>query len=275
MSDSRPIVWLAGYPGSGNIKAQIALANLLFGRVTSITDLDAKIPPMTVQFRLPSSPGSRSENYVCTHLVATDGLINCGPIAGIIYVLRDPIDAGISSAGYLLPRAIDFAEATQEQIEAARATLVDFYMRFGTYEPYLAYGYGTWSSHVLSWLNLAVIHKIPFHIIRFSDMREHGGDVLRAATKFLGLESTDAQITDALDNWSLPRSKELEEKAIRTRERSRFYKPRLDAAYRRGWRYHGAGDAGAGRNRLNAAQWQSARFIFGPMADAMNLTIGA
>ena len=274
MSDPRPIIWLAGYPSSGNIKAQIALANLLFGRVTSITDLDAKIPPMTVQFRLPSSPRSRDENYVFTHLVATDGLINCGPIGGIIYVLRDPIDAGISSAGYLLPRAVDFGTATDGEIEAARATLVDFYMRFGTYEPYVAYGYGTWSSHVLSWINLAVIHKIPFHIIRFSDMREQGDAALRAAAKFLGLEPTNAQIADALDNWSLPRSRELEEKAIATRERSRFYKPRLDVAYRRGWRYHGTGGVGYGRDRLNEKQWQSARFIFGPMADAMNLPIG-
>ncbi|MBL8700450.1 MAG: sulfotransferase domain-containing protein [Alphaproteobacteria bacterium] len=274
MSDPRPIVWLAGYPSSGNIKAQIGLANLLFGRVTSITDLDSKIPPMTVQFRLPSSPASRDQNYVFTHLVATDGLINCGPIAGIVYVLRDPIDAGISSAGYLLPRALDYAAATPEQIETARATLIDFYMRFGTYEPYIAYGYGTWASHVLSWLNLAVLRKVPFHIIRFSDMRDRGEETLRAAAGFLGLAPSDDQIADALDNWSLARSRELEEKAIAGRERSRFYKPMLDSAYRKGWRYHGAGGIGYGRDRLSDAQWQSARFIFGPMADAMNLPIG-
>lgn len=274
MSDPRPIVWLAGFPSSGNIKAQIGLANLLYGRVTSITDLDSKIPPMTVQFRLPSSPPSRSANFVFTHMVATDGLIGCGPIAGIVYVLRDPVDAGISSAGYLLPRAVDFAKATDDEIERVRATLIDFYMRFGTFEPYLGYGYGTWSSHVLSWLNLAVMRKIPFHVIRFQDMRDRGEEVLRNAARFLSIDVSDAQIADAIDNWSLPCSRDLEEKAIANRERSRFYKPQLAGAYKRGWRYHGAGGTGYGRERLSDTQWQNARVLFGPMADAMNLRIG-
>lgn len=273
MTDNRPIIWLAGYPSSGNIKVQIALANLMLGRVTSITDLDAKIPPMGPQMHLPSAPAHLPANVVFTHHVATDALLALGRTAAIVYVVRDPLDAGISSAGYLLPRAIDYARADASRLESARATLIDFYVRFGTFEPYLRYGYGTWSSHVISWLNASRATKAPMHVVRFERLRDDGAAALSELARFLGMPEDGDAIDDALDNCSLGASREMEERAIAHREASRFYKPGLATAYAAGWRYHGAGGSGYARARLSAEQWEAARHVFGPTAAAIGMSL--
>jgi hypothetical protein len=274
MTDNRPIVWLAGYPSSGNIKVQIALASLLFGEpVRSITDLDTKIPPMGPQLKLPSGPGQLPANVVFTHHVATDALLALGRTTAIVYVVRDPLDAGISSAGYLLPRAIDYASAEDSRIERTRATLIDFYVRFGTYEPYLRYGYGTWSSHVISWLNAARSTGAPMHVVRFEKLRDDGAAVLADLAQFLGMDPDPSAIEGAMANASLASSREMEERAIAEREASRFYKPGLASAYARGWRYHGSGGSGYARARLSEEQWEAARHVFGPTAAAIGMSL--
>lgn len=274
MTDTRPIIWLAGFPSSGNIKVQIALANLMLGRVTSITDLDTKIPPMKPLLQLPSAPPQLPANVVFTHHVATDALMSLGRTGAIVYVVRDPVDAGISSANYLLPQAIDYARAEESRIESARATLIDFFIRFGTYEPYLRYGYGTWSSHVISWLNAARATKAPIHMVPFERLRDDGAAVLAELARFLGMQVDDAAIADAIENCSLATSREMEERAIAAREPSRFYKPRFAPAYARGWRYHGSGGSGYGRQRLSDEQWETARHLFGPTAAAIGMGFG-
>lgn len=273
MTDTRPIIWLAGYPSSGNIKVQIALANLLLGRVTSITDLDTKIPPMGPQLQLPSAPAALPANVVFTHHVATDALLALGRTAAIVYVVRDPLDAGISSANYLLPRAIDYARADEARIEQARATLIDFYVRFGTYEPYLRYGYGTWSSHVISWLNAARATKAAMHVVRFERLRDDGAAVLSELAQFLGMQVDATAIEAAIENCSLAASREMEERAIADREASRFFKPAFATAYARGWRYHGTGGSGYARARLSDGQWEAARHVFGPTAAAIGMSL--
>jgi hypothetical protein len=273
MTDTRPIIWLAGFPSSGNIKVQIALANLLLGRVTSITDLDTKIPPMSPAMTLPSAPAALPANVVFTHHVATSALFSLGRAAAIVYVVRDPLDAGISSANYLLPQAIDLARADDGRIERARETLIDFYVRFGTYEPYVRHGYGTWSSHVLSWLNAARSWSVPMHVVRFESLRDDGAATLAQLASFLGMKVDDDAIAAALDNCSLATSRAMEERAIAEREESRFYKRGFAAAYARGWRYHGGGGSGYARARLSPAQWESARHVFGPTAAAIGLPL--
>jgi hypothetical protein len=63
----------------------------------------------------------------------------------------------------------------------------------------------------------------------------------------------------------------LEENAIRDQERSRFFKPTWAPAYARGWRYHGKGLSGYGKDRLTPAQWERARHLFGPAAAKIGL----
>jgi Sulfotransferase domain len=273
MPDTRPVIWLAGFPSSGNIKVQIALANLLLGRVTSISDLDAKIPPMGPAMALPSAPAQLPANVVFTHHVATEALISLGRPAAIVYVVRDPLDAGISSANGLLPRAIDMGKADNGKVERARRTLIDFYVRFGTYEPYVRCGYGTWSSHVLSWLNAARSAQVPMHIVRFEALRDDGRATLRELATFLGMSVDDAAIDGALENCSLAASRAMEERAIADRAESRFFKRVFSVAYERGWRHLGGGGSGYARSHLSPAQWEAARHVFGPTAAAIGLDI--
>jgi len=164
-------------------------------------------------------------------------------------------------------------QGSRRLYERARQTLIDFYVRFGTYEPYVRYGYGTWSSHVLSWLNAARSWKVPMHVVRFEALRDDGAATLSELATFLGMNVDDAAIAAALENCSLATSREMEERAIADCEESRFYKRGFEAAYARGWRYHGGGGSGYARARLSPAQWEAAHHVFGPTAAAIGLPI--
>lgn len=272
--DKRPIVWLCGFPSSGNLKAQIGLANLLFGRVTSISDLDRKIPPIYSVHALPSSPPERPFNYIFSHHVAEASLLAPRRTDRVIYVIRNPVDCGISSSNWLLPGAVNMASATEAEMDAARRQLVDMYLRIGTYMEYVWFGYGSWPVHPLSWLRFANAQKVPLLLVRFDDMRLQPEATLRRMAEFVGLEPTDAAIADAADNWAMPASRALEEAAIASREVSRFFQPQAQAAYDRGWRYHGSGLSGYGKAMLTPEQWQQARAMFGATAARFKLHIG-
>jgi hypothetical protein len=192
----------------------------------------------------------------------------------IIYVVRDPVDAGISSAGYLLPRYVDMGNASDEALNATKMQLIDDFLKIGSYKEYVSYDYGTWSTHVLSWLEYAASAKVPMLVVKFDDMRHRGGEVLQEMADFIGLSTKPDRIASALDNWTIAASSAMEEQAISQREKSRFYKAHWASAYARGWRYHGKGLSGYGREHLSPEQWQRARCLFGAMADRIGLAIG-
>jgi hypothetical protein len=261
------VVWLCGYPSSGNLKAQLGLATLLFGPPQSITELDTEIPVMKIGPIIPSCPEGLPLRFIFTHHVANRFMLNQVKTYRIIYVVRDPIDAGISSAGYLLNQRIDFATANEGEMQATRDALIESYLQFGTYAEYVAYDYGTWSSHVLSWLAFAQEAKIEMLLVKFDDMRHRGKEVLADLAQFVGMKNLpDQRVEQALEAWSLPASSRLEENAIQNQERSRFFKPAWSPAYARGWRYHGKGLSGYGKDRLTPTQWEAARHLFGPAA---------
>jgi hypothetical protein len=272
--DQRPVVWLCGFPSSGNLKAHLGLSTLLFGPPSSITDLDTKVPVMSIKPTIPACPQGLPLRFVFSHHVASRVILSQARTHRIIYVVRDPIDAGISSAGYLLKERVDLASATDAQMEAARDALIQSYLQFGTYAQYVSYGYGTWASHILSWLTFAEESRVEMMVIKFDDMRHRGKEVLADLAKFIGIKSLpDQRIEQAIEAWSLQASSVLEENAIRNQERSRFFKPAWAAAYARGWRYHGKGLSGYGKDRLTPAQWEAARHLFGPAAAMIGLDL--
>lgn len=273
MQDQRPVVWLCGFPSSGNLKAQIGLANLVFGRVTSITELDTRVPVMSIGPEIPSSPADVKLNFVFTHHVANRYMLSRVRSYRIIYVVRNPVDAGISSAGYLLPRHVDMKTADDAALAATKAKLIDDFLAIGSYPEYIAYDYGTWPSHVVSWREFSRTSGVPMMIVRFEDMVRDGPVTLQKMADFIGLAASPARIADAVDNWSIAASSAMEEQAINRRERSRFYKPEWSAAYARGWRYHGKGLSGYGKEQLSPEQWECARALFGKIAATVNIEI--
>ena len=273
MKDQRPVVWLCGFPSSGNLKAQIGLANLVFGRVNSITELDRRIPVMSIGPQVPSSPSGTSVNFVFTHHVANRYMLSQVPSYRIIYVVRNPVDAGISSAGYLLPRHVDMRTADEKVLAASKARLIDEFLTLGSFPEYVSYDYGTWSTHVTSWRDFARTARIPLLVVNFDDMRRNATSTLQGIADFIGLPVAADRIADAIDNWSIEASSAMEEAAITNRERSRFFKPVWAEAYAQGWRYHGRGLSGYGRAHLAENQWGRAQALFGPVADTLGIEI--
>ena len=274
MRDTRPVVWLCGFPSSGNLKAQIGLANLLFGRVETITQLDSRIPVMGISPHIPSSPTSTPLNFVFTHHLANRHMLAQVNSYRIIYVVRSPVDAGISSAGYLLPRRVDMLTANDIALTKAKDELISEFLTLGSFAEYVSYGYGTWQTHVSSWLDFSHKSRVPLLTLKFEDMRRNGPSVLRAVADFIGVSTSDDRIADAIENWSISASSAMEELALANGERSRFFKPEWINAYSRGWRYHGKGLSGYGKERLTDDQWMRARLMFGPLAEGRCIDIG-
>jgi hypothetical protein len=273
-SDQRPVVWLCGFPSSGNLKAQLGLATLLFGAPKSITELDTNVPVMSIGPQIPPCPPGLPLRFVFTHHIANRFMLSQVKTYRIVYVVRDPIDAGISSAGYLLNQRIKLAAASDAEMEATRDALIESFLQYGTYPEYVSYDYGTWSSHILSWLSFAEEARVETLVIKFDDMRQRGAEVLMELAQFVGIKNLPAgRIEQALEAWSLQASSLLEENAIQNQERSRFFKPTWAAAYARGWRYHGKGLSGYGKDRLTPAQWEAARHLFGPAATRIGLEL--
>ena len=272
--DQRPVVWLCGFPSSGNLKAQLGLATLLFGAPRSITELDTNVPVMAIGPQIPPCPDGLPLRFIFTHHLANRFMLSQVKTYRIVYVVRDPIDAGISSAGYLLNQRINLATAGDAEAESARDALIESYLELGTYPEYVSYDYGTWSSHIVSWLSYAQEARVEIMVIKFGDMRHRGADVLADLARFIGIKNLpEGRIEQALEAWSLKASSLLEESAIQNQERSRFFKPAWAAAYARGWRYHGKGLSGYGKDRLTPAQWQAARYLFGPAAARIGLDL--
>ncbi|WP_395020423.1 sulfotransferase domain-containing protein [Dongia sp.] len=271
-ADQRPVVWLCGFPSSGNLKAQLGLATLLFGAPKSITELDTNIPVMSIGPQIPPCPEGFPLRFIFTHHLANRFMLTQVKTYRIVYVVRDPIDAGISSAGYLLNQRIKLGSATEAEMQATRDALIESFLDYGTYPEYVSYDYGTWSSHVLSWLTYAQEARVEMMVVKFDDMRHRGAEVLGELAKFVGIKNLpDGRIEQALESWSLKASALLEENAIRNQERSRFFKPAWAPAYAQGWRYHGKGLSGYGKDRLSPAQWERARHLFGPAAAKIGL----
>jgi hypothetical protein len=273
-ADQRPVVWLCGFPSSGNLKAQLGLATLLYGAPKSITELDTNVPVMSIGPNIPACPQGLPLRFIFTHHIANRFMLTQVKTYRIVYVVRDPIDAGISSAGYLLNQRINLAKASDAEMEASRDALIESFLQFGTYPEYVAYDYGTWSSHILSWLAYAQEARVEMMVIKFDDMRHRGKEVLAELANFVGIKHLpDGRIDQAIESWSIQASSLLEENAIRNQERSRFFKPAWAPAYARGWRYHGKGLSGYGKDRLTPAQWEAARFLFGPAAVKIGLDL--
>lgn len=273
MGDKRQVIWLTGFPSSGNLKAQLAIANLLAGRVTSIEDLDTKVRIITEDLVLPPDPLGRRQECVFTHLMPLPYLHRLYDTIKIVYVLRNPIDAGISSAGFLLPYYLDYRTVGDEALAEKRRELIDFYMTHGTTSLYLYWGYGSWPTHVMAWATFAQSRNLPMHRLGFEAMRERPEATMAALARFLEVDADGDRIADVIDNVSMPVSRAMEDDAIRDKRLSRYYESHMEPAYARGWRYHGSGKSGYGKDHLTEAQWARARAVFGPVADHVGYQI--
>ena len=240
------IIWLASYPKSGNTWVRAFLHNLLrktprpydinrlddlvasgtsrgwydatYGEPTLGLD-DEAVLRLTPQVHTRIARRSSDDVFVKTHsrmgqlngIDLTAGLLT----AGAIYIIRNPLDVGVSAAdhfGVSIDRMIDLM-AEPDFRTAADAAHVSEYV-------------GDWSSHVESWAG--VPHR-RLLVLRYEDLllapqREFG----RLCT-FLGLRPSNERLDHAIEASSF-RALQSQEVASGFKERP----PHAKAFFRQG-----------------------------------------
>jgi aryl sulfotransferase len=234
------IVWLASYPKSGNTWLRALLTNYLRdGQAPAdINQLDggpiasarvwfdewAGVEASVLSDRVIER--ARPEVYRCLAAEATDTLymkvhdawhrtdrdeplFPADVTAGVVYVVRNPLDLATSCAhhwGVSLDRAVE------------NMCNVDFALArsFGGLSDQLRQQMGSWSDHVQSWLDES---GLPTHLVRYEDLHRDPEASFGGIVRFCGLPWDARRVSKAVA-FSDFAELQLQERAQGFRERS-------------------------------------------------------
>ena len=233
MTESGNIVWLASYPKSGNTwfrvflsyllkdgeNADVHINNLDGGPIASargpfeelvgydsgnLTHDEADLLRPEVYVR--QSMDAEETTFCKIHDAYTyvsDGraLIPKEASRGAIYLVRNPLDVCVSFAHHSAYKEYDkmidkmgdpdqaFCKTIRNQPNQLRQKLLG------------------WSGHVKSWLDQ---DEIPVELLRYEDMKFDSLATFRRAVRFAGLDKTDEEIEQALENSRIDKLQQQE-----------------------------------------------------------------
>ena len=169
--------------------------------------------------------------------------------AGVVYLVRNPMDVAVSYA-YHRHRSIDDTVQWMNEPRAVESMVA------GGITERLPELLTTWSGHVSSWLDQ---EALPVHVVRYEDLLADPMAGFGAILRFVGLGRDDtsgnasSRLARAVDHAALPRLRAQEAE-------SWFYgKPPMAPSFFR------AGVAGAWRNALTPRQVQVLVDAHGPV----------
>jgi hypothetical protein len=237
------IIWLVSYPKSGNTWIRAFLHNLLKNskEPASINSLDqfclgednagyystldprplSTLTPaeiMSLRFKVQEllTEAHPDSVFVKTHnlLGEAEGrpLVNMECTAGVIYMLRNPLDIAIS---YACHYGMGLDDAIRDLDDPAAGT--------PTTDISARQYFGTWSMHVASWT------QVPFparHVVRYEDMIENPLETFAGIARFLGLSPPRDRLERAITHSSFNqlRSQEDETGFVERSQHSRFFR---------------------------------------------------
>ena len=114
--------------------------------------------------------------------------------AGVIYVIRNPLDV---CASYAHHAGADDYDLIIERMANPHFALAD---GDSTLETQLRQRLLTWSGHVLSWINAPGVRLL---VVRYEDMHYRSLETFAAVAEFAGLSNDPAQIERAMSNSSI------------------------------------------------------------------------
>ena len=221
------IIWLASYPKSGNTWLRAFLHNLLrdpklgydINRMTDFSFSDSTIeifkpflskPWQEWTIRDITDARWKSQRYICSlklddQFVKTHNalieymdkpLIYPEFTAGIIYIVRNPLDVAISLAHHY---AVSQDEAIDILNSPTNGTMADERLVFEVHR--------SWDLHVASWTEQVIPNKL---VIRYEDMLERPRPTFSKVAKFLGVKPTVERLVRAIENSSFDKLKQQE-----------------------------------------------------------------
>lgn len=253
------ILWLASYPKSGNTWLRAFLLNLVtdapepvdINKLAALTHGDSQArwyapfdarPPAALNAedlaRLrPKAHARIAESspdtvFVKTHNalieVAGTAMISQSLTAGVIYVVRNPLDVALSYADHLGQPVDNIIALMAERGFASPAT-----------EHNVPEHHSDWSSHVKSWTQTP--HP-ALHVVRYEDMASKPAPTFAAIARFLGIDPPRERLMRAVRFSSF--------KVLRAQEKKGGFVERTPVQKT----FFRAGKSGGWRKKLSADQ---------------------
>ena len=214
------IMWLASYPKSGNTWLRVFLSNYIRNQETpvSINDIDFgwlaanrdlfdeavgiasahltmdEIDEYRPAFHCYLSQQSNETRFIKVHDAYThnrdgEALFPVEATAGVLYLIRNPLDVAISYAHHCAwPITRTIEEMNREQSTLARndkKLSVQLHQRLTT-----------WSTHVRSWTEQTAL---PIHIVRYEDMVASPVETFTKIVRFAQLSFSPERVQKALE----------------------------------------------------------------------------
>lgn len=247
------IVWIASYPKSGNTWARFLLANLLFGRVETSQAIEEMVPDVHRGKDVAARWHRGGTIFVKTHWALAEDMPHRAATAGVIYVVRHPLD--------VLRSHIDYYGLREDPERLG--IFVDMFIAEGGVPAWLRRRYGTWLSNVTAWMGESV--RLPRLLLRYEDMKADPTVAVTRMAEFFALKPDEVDVPGTVENASFERMRSMEEAELAAGTEGFFVTERTHAE-RDGFRFMSQGTVGGWKDLLSPAQIDAARARFGVVA---------
>jgi hypothetical protein len=186
-------VLVASYPRSGSTWLRFLLTEILMQQSVEWPLVNRVIPGAGEHFDAPKilPNGGR--------LIQTHDRY-AGPCPRAVYLVRDIRDVILSEYRWELRGGVRRSLDKQIQLSLTGGTPMSLF--------------GSWHDHVAYWLDSELARRGDLLLMKYEELRHDPDEKLRELLRFLGAEATDTQIASAIENNSLDRMREREERAV-------------------------------------------------------------
>jgi hypothetical protein len=267
------IVWIASYPRSGNTWLRFLLANLIRREeIESSAQVRAVVPDIHEGIA-GAHLWRDGVSLIKTHWAFKADFPLREDTVGVIQLVRHPVDTLESNQNYLMNRGGKaYAQATPEGREREAAKFVDEFIRDGGHRKFVEFGIGTLEQHILSWSP----RNLPFPrlLVRYEDLKADTAGQLARLCRFLKMQRSDEEISQAVDRASIARMRQIEESEISAKREGMFYQTRNRSALEAGHRLVGRSSTGESRYRLTGHQRARAEQRFAALIQLLGYHTG-
>lgn len=261
------IVWIASYPKSGNTWVRFLVANLLYKPIEQSAEVERLVPDIHWHIEARHLLGEQTR-FIKTHWRYHDRLPLREDTAGVIYIVRNPLDVLVSNLNYfLLRRGDSYFAASPPQQRELRTRYVEEYIERGGAREWIDLGMGTWPENVTTWLSEDVPYPRVF--VRYEDLKEDPSEFLVRLCDFVGREKTNEEVSAAVARSSFDALRAMEEREVGANTFGLFRRENPAPSYAHGARFMHEGRAALYRETLTPAQVAAARRRFKPLIERL------